>query len=237
MMGMIFAIGGGEIRTGETDKLNSLLISMAQKPSPNLLFLPTASHDAPGYIETVTQCFGGLGCSVKALCLYSEDFSQDSAQELFDWCDIVYVGGGDTVSMMDLWRKTNVDNMLISAYNNGKIMSGLSAGSICWFTFGHSDSEAFHKDGTWDYIKAFGLDLIHAAHCPHYNHEGRESFDNMLSKERICGIALEDGAAFIEENGQYRISLERPEAGAYLLKNQDGKQIKRRLLEGEEITL
>lgn len=236
-MGRIFAIGGGEIRTGQTDRLNGLLVSMAEKPSPNLLFIPTASHDAPGYIDTVNQCFGRLGCSVKALCLYSEEFSLTSAQELFDWCDIVYVGGGDTVSMMELWRQTNVDNMLISAYKLGKIMSGLSAGSICWFTFGHSDIEAFYKDGTWDYSKAFGLDLIHAAHCPHYNHEGRERFDDMLSEENICGVALEDGAAFIEENGQYKVALEQPEAGAYLIKSENGKQIKQRLFEGEKISL
>ena len=61
--------------------------------------------------------------------------------------DIIYVGGGDTVRMMEKWKEYNVNSYLKEAYEKGVVLSGISAGSICWFEFGHSDCDCFINNG------------------------------------------------------------------------------------------
>ena len=83
------------------------------------------------------------------------------------------------------------------------VLTGLSAGAICWFNCGHSDSESFHKEENWNYCWANGmLDIIHMAYCPHYNEEGRNSFDRMLLGKNMVGLAMENNTAFVENNGE-----------------------------------
>ena len=145
--------------------------------------------------------------------------------------DIIYVGGGDTARMMEKWREYKLDVYLVEAYNKGIVLSGLSAGSICWFMFGHSDSDSFLNKGQWGYTRVEGLGLIPAAHCPHYNEEGRESFGKMLERENISGIALEDNTAFIEIDGEYQILKSDKSRKAYLLKKHFNSIIKTELAE------
>jgi len=75
-MGRIVAIGGGEIKDGETLNIDKFIVSLSGKERPSLLFIPTASHDAEGYIETVKKVYGELGCDVKILCLTKENIEE-----------------------------------------------------------------------------------------------------------------------------------------------------------------
>jgi hypothetical protein len=93
------------------------------------------------------------------------------------------------------------------------------------------------NSGQWDYIRAYGLGLIPAAHCPHYNEEGRESFDAMMAGERLPGIALENGAAFVEIDGEYRIVKENGSAKAYLLKSRGDVLQKEEMVESRRYDL
>lgn len=236
-MGKIVAIGGGEIGLGETDKIDKYLVSLTNKENPKLLFIPTASQDAEGYINNVDEHFGKMGCIVDSLCIETKKYSDEEIQQLIFSSDVIYVGGGDTVRMMEKWREYNVDQYLIEAYQEGIVLSGLSAGSICWFKFGDSESDSFVNDGQWDYIRAYGVGLIPAAHCPHYNEEGRESFDQMMLEEDIPGIALEDRTAFVEVDGKYSIYKDSNQAKAYIIFNEEDKQIKKELEHKEEVQL
>lgn len=236
-MGKIVAIGGGERGLGETLKIDRYIVSLSNKKNPSLLFIPTASKDADEYISSTEEYFGKMGCSVKSLCLITRDYSDEEIRELIFNSDIIYVGGGDTLRMMEKWREFSVDKYLIEAYKQGIILSGISAGSICWFSFGHSDSDSFVNEGQWDYIRVYGLSLIPAAHCPHYNEEGREGFDQMMLNEDIPGIALEDGTAFIEVDGAYSIYKHNSEAKAYIIQNTNGHQIIIELEDKAEIKL
>jgi dipeptidase E len=71
--------------------------------------------------------------------------------------------------MMRIWRRLGVDKVLKGAYEAGIVLAGISAGSICWFDSGHSDSMSFYNPRNWKYINVKGLGLIHGVHCPHYN--------------------------------------------------------------------
>lgn len=235
-MGKIVAIGGGEISNRETEPIDKYLVSLARKERPRLLFLPTASGDAEGYIDIVKRYFEELGCSVDHLSLNKEKYEQQEIRQKILTADIIYVGGGDTVSMMSRWKTLHVDECLREAYAKGVIMSGLSAGSICWFQYGHSDSDSFHGSSIWDYVRAYGLGLIPSSHCPHYNEVGRESYDEMIGEDQIPGIALENQTALVYIDGVCRIIKSDEKKNAYLLRMIDGRLAKT-LLGGEEFEL
>ncbi len=233
-MGKIVAIGGGEIRTGETLPIDRYVVGLSEKPNPKLLFIPTASGDPQGYVDTVKKVYGNLGCEVDALLLVDADISEEEIHRKILSSDIVYVGGGDTVRMIEIWKSKKVDVFLKEAYEKGTVLSGLSAGSICWFQKGHSDSDSFRNpDGFWDYVQAPGIGLIPAIHCPHYNEKGRKSFDGMMKNEKIPGIALENDCALVVKDGMYRIVKSDDQRKAYLLKNEGGKVSKTELVSKE----
>jgi len=78
--------------------------------------------------------------------------------------DIVYVGGGNTLLMMRIWRRFGLDKVLKGAYEAGIVLAGISAGSICWFDSGHSDSMSFYNPRNWKYINVKGLGLMRGVH-------------------------------------------------------------------------
>lgn len=137
-MKKLVAIGGGEIgQSGypvETTKIDKEIIRLTGKRNPRLLFIPTASSDSKSYFEAVKKHFGKrLGCKTDVLYLIKEKPTRKEIEEKILNSDMIYVGGGNTLKMMKVWRKTGVDKVLKQAYNKGVVLSGLSAGSICWF--------------------------------------------------------------------------------------------------------
>lgn len=225
-MGRIVAIGGGDLQT--TEELNQYMIKSSKKVNPNVLFIGTASDDAEGYIDRIKTVFGRLGCEVRALCLVTEHPSEVEIDELLAWANIIYVGGGDTVSMMKKWREYGLDYKLRDIYKNDTaVLGGISAGAICWFECGHSDSEAFSGKENWNYTFAEGmLGIHHFVLCPHYNEEGRDSFDTMMKEKQFVGLALENETAFVEENGVISFIRSRKDARAYKVSYQNGNMTK-----------
>ena len=161
-MKKIIALGGGEIgRPGypiETTQIDKEIIKLTGKKNPKLLFIPTASSDSESYYEVVKKHFGKrLGCKTNVLYLIKEKLSQKEIKEKILNSDIIYVGGGDTLKMMRVWKKNGVDKILKQAYEKGVVLSGLSAGSICWFKYGISDSKRFTNPNA-GLIKVSGLE-------------------------------------------------------------------------------
>ena len=231
-MGRIVAIGGGELRAGETLPIDRYIVSLARSESPRLLFIPTASHDSAGYIELVQDVYGSLGCTVEALCLYGEE-SDDEIRRKVLTADIIYVGGGNTEAMMELWRSRSVDRYLRQAYRAGTVLAGLSAGSICWFIAGHSDSEFIAGTDQPVYKWVRGLGLLPFLHCPHYNEPERQGFDGFVDGQVADAIALENNTAFVELDGEYFVIRSNESARAFLL-SWDGAAVHKRALSGEK---
>lgn len=218
----IVAIGGGEIgRPGypvETTGIDKQIISLSGKKNPAVLFLPTASTDSTGYYEVFNQHYGKrLGCNVLVLNLYSKP-SITTIEHAIRSADIMYVGGGNTLKMMMLWRRMGVDKLLAQAYENGTVLCGLSAGAICWFEGGLSDSRSFTSGGkVWNYINVHGLDLENLLICPHYDVEpGRSpALKKSLEGTRKVAVALDNCSAIEIKDETFRILLSKPSAKAY----------------------
>lgn len=220
-MKKIIAIGGGEIgRPGfsvETMQIDKEIIRLTGKKKPRLLFIPTASSDSVSYVETVQKHFGQtLGCKIDVLYLIGTDFNTKEIEEKVFGSDIIYVGGGNTLKMMKIWRKIGLDKILKQAYEKGIVLSGVSAGSICWFELGSSDSRKF-IDPKADLIKVSGLGFIKALHCPHYDFEKdrKPELKKMMKNTSGIAIAIDNCCAIEIIDDTYRIISSKPNANAY----------------------
>ncbi|NTW27663.1 MAG: type 1 glutamine amidotransferase-like domain-containing protein [Candidatus Moranbacteria bacterium] len=232
-MRKIIAIGGGEIgRIGvknETLGIDREIIKLSGKTNPKLLFIPTASGDASGYVESVQKYFGKkLGCKVDSLELILKKYTKKELEDKILKTDIVYVGGGNTLKMMKVWRKLGVDSLLEKAMKKGIVLSGLSAGSICWFRYGNSDSARFGKNKEASMMRVKGLDMIPALHCPHYDVEnGREeSLKEMMKRNKGVAIAIDNCSAIEIVGDQYRILKTKKTANTYKVYWKSGKYFK-----------
>jgi dipeptidase E len=164
----LVAIGGGEMKTGETLELDRIVVGLTGKPHPNALFIPTAANDSLEYCATFGSIYGGkLGCETEALLLYRDPSGPSRMLELLDWADLVYVGGGNTIKMLDRWRESGL-NLALSAFaESGRVISGLSAGANCWFRHGNTDQP--YKEGRRDICtqRTDGLGFVDMSFCPH----------------------------------------------------------------------
>ncbi|MBQ8995977.1 MAG: peptidase E [Oscillospiraceae bacterium] len=215
-MGRVVAIGGGELDT--THNINKYIVELTGKKRTNLLFIGTASHDAEDYISAIRKEFESLGCAVSSLSLTTKSYDDKEINSLLSEADIIYVGGGDTRTMMQIWKQYSLDKKLKEIYENDlAVLAGLSAGAICWFRSGHSDSNSFDCTEEWEYIILDGmLGLYPYCLCPHYNEEGRDTFDFMVSDLDYDGLALENDTAFVEVYGKQFFIGTRKGAKAWL---------------------
>ncbi len=209
---MVIAIGGGKMfipcRPPETFAIDRSIASMARaiklKEDINFLFIPTASNDDILYCNTMYNIYRlRLGCNYRHLRLLKERQTNFEIIQKINWADIIYVGGGNTRFMMEIWKKSGVDSLLRDAYHNkSTIMTGMSAGSICWFTGGSSDSEKHDGVKDWKPIWVEGLGLVGMEHSPHYSSEGwrkketekraKETGKNILCLDDNCAMVFVD---------------------------------------------
>jgi peptidase E len=139
--------------------------------------------------------------------------------------DVIYVGGGSTANLIAVWRTHRLDVAIRDAWSRGSILSGVSAGMVCWFTGGLTDSY-----GGLERLND-GLGLIEATACPHYDgDERRRAFHQTIAEGSGMGYAAEDGAALHFAGTAFAEAVSsRPEAGAYRVVRVDGRAVETRL--------
>jgi len=197
-MRQIIAMGGGGFSM-EPDNLalDQYVLEQTHKPNPKVCFLPTASGDADGYILNFYKAFSTLQCQPSFFSLFRLP-TADLEGFLLEQ-DVIYVGGGNTRSMLALWREWELDKFLFNAYQAGAILTGVSAGANCWFENCSTDS----LPGEYQVLNCLGY--LAGSFCPHYDGEPerRPSYQGMIQKGLLRdGYAAEDGVAvhFIDEN-------------------------------------
>ncbi len=193
----IIAIGGGGFGRSPGDmKIEKYIISLSNAQKPNICFIPTASGDNDLYKLNFYQVFTKLDCTPTHIDFFKRTIG---LEQHINKQDIIYVGGGNTKSMLAIWRDWGLDVIIKKAYQKGVIMSGVSAGAICWFSKGITDS--------WqnDLSIIDCLDLIKGNCCPHFDEEPcREPYVNSIVKEGVIEdcIAIEGCSALHVKNEQ-----------------------------------
>lgn len=213
----IVSIGGGSIETGATAAIDREILRLSGAAHPRLLFIPTASADDPGYCDNARRHFGGrLGCRVETLLVWKKSVpAAEIARKIRD-ADVLYVGGGNTLKMVNRWKRLGIDRLLRQAGRRGAVLCGLSAGAICWYRWGNSDSRIKYP-GDKTLIRVSGLGLVDALMCPHYDGEAHRqaSLKAMMRRTPGMAIALEDCAALVVVDGRWRVLTSRRGQKAY----------------------
>ena len=204
-MKRIIAIGGGELRERTTLKIDEYIAALANARAgenrANALFIPTASHDYMPYYNTFHKVYTGI-FNIKtdvALTVFKE-VDMEKMRAKFQKADVIYVGGGDTVFMIEHWKKTGLLSLIEDAYRRGVIIAGLSAGAICWFSDIYTDSQAALGEGD-KYAMFQGLSWINGKISPHYGSRMLD-FDKIVCYNFHCAYGIEDDAALVIENGE-----------------------------------
>ncbi|WP_199426997.1 Type 1 glutamine amidotransferase-like domain-containing protein [Thermaerobacillus caldiproteolyticus] len=211
-MRQIIALGGGGFSM-EPDNplLDWYILKQTKKTTPKICFIPTASGDSDHYISRYYNFFNKQNCKPSHLSLFKPP-TRDLEGFILEK-DIIYVGGGNTRNLLVLWKEWGLDDILRKAWNQGIVLAGISAGSICWFEEGVTDSFGEELEA----MKCLGF--LKGSHCPHYDGELdiRHSYHKLIYSGAIqAGIAADDGVAihYIEQNISNIVSS-RPKAKAY----------------------
>jgi dipeptidase E len=203
-MRKIIAIGGGELKERTTLKIDEYIANLAKiragEKRANALFIPTASHDYMPYYNTFHKVYTGV-FDIKtdvALTVFKE-VDLEKMKGKFEKADMIYVGGGDTVFMLESWEKSGLLPLIKDAYDRGVVIAGLSAGAICWFSDIYTDSLKTENGNEYAIFK--GLGWLNGVVSPHYN-ERQIEFDKLVAENFKSAFGIENDAAMVFENEQ-----------------------------------
>jgi dipeptidase E len=192
--------------------LDDYVLGLTGKPRPRVCFLPTASGDADHYVVRFYRQFA-TRCDASHVSLFRRDreaVESDFAAHLLSQ-DLIYVGGGNVVSMLGAWRANGLHSILRRAWRQGVVLCGPSAGSLCWFA---EALTAFHSAP----YRVQGLGLLPHSNCVHYDAEPerREEYRRFVGDGMQPGYAADDGAALHFRGKELaRVVSSRPHARAY----------------------
>ena len=210
----MLAIGGGMLMPRDSAPLQvKYAMELTGRPRPKLCVLNTAVGDDPGAYLRVYDRLAETQARVRHLALFPMPNVADP-EDLLMSQDVIFVGGGSVANMVAVWRVHRIDEILRKAWQAGIVLAGSSAGGICWFEGGTTDS--FGRE-----LRPFtdGLGLLSGSYCPHYNSErGRRPLYHKLIAEGTlpAGLACDDGvgAHFVDEE-LTEVIADRPGSAAY----------------------
>ncbi len=215
IMKQIIALGGGGFSM-EPDNplLDDYILKQVASNNPKICFIGTASGDAEGYINRFYHSFNKMECRPNHLSLFKPPTR--NLQEYILEQDIIYVGGGNTKNLLILWKEWGLDQILKHAYDQEILLCGISAGAICWYEEGLTDSFGDQLEP----IKALGF--LKGSHSPHYDGESnrRPAYQELIKAGKLnSGVAADDGVGLHYINGELaNIVSSRPNAAAYRVK-------------------
>lgn len=207
----IVAMGGGGFESGSVGTpMEGFLLSLVERPRPRICFVPTASGDDRRVVAGFYDAFGRRA-EATWLPLFERRDTDLRARILEQ--DIVFVWGGNTANMLTIWRAHGLDQILREAWERGIVMAGMSAGAMCWFEAGVTDSFGAGLAPLRD-----GLGILTGSVCPHYDAEPlrRPTYRRLVGEGFPGGYAIDDLAALVFRGRELEeVVSGSPEARAY----------------------
>ncbi len=215
-MSAVVAIGGGDMAAGENLPIDQRIVALTNLSRPRALFIGTAGGDDPEQIAAFQAHYGArLGCEVDVLTLLRDRPPAETIARKFAQAELIYVGGGNSLRMLKLWRRLGIDRHFRAARARGCVLAGLSAGGLCWFRYGYSASRKYSNPDNFPYIRIRALGWFNAVFCAHALAEQRlQPFREFMRGQYCVGLALDDHAAIEIIDDRWRILRSRPQAHA-----------------------
>ena len=207
----IIAIGGGGFGANPGQGIiEAYILKQTKKKKPKICFIPTATGDNEAYKVNYYSTFTKLDCEPTHLDFFKRT---PDLKKLILNQDAIFVGGGNTKSMLAVWKDWGLDKILRTAYRNGVVMSGVSAGAICWFQQGVTDS--WSSD-----LKIMScLNFVKGTCCPHYDEEPerKPAVKKFLMSGKIKDVYTVDGgvALHIKDEKEFKSVVFRKDKGSY----------------------
>ena len=205
--------GGGFSMEADNPLLDDFVLSLARGSPPRVCFVATASGDSAAYVADFYRAFAARDCRLSDIGLFDRRIDDLRGHVLAQ--DVVYVGGGNTASLLAVWRAHGLDRVLTEAWHAGVVLAGISAGMNCWFQ--QSVTDSFEPDA----LAALddGLGLLAGSACPHFDGEERRrpTYRRLVSEGVLRdGWAADDGAALVFAGEDlHEVVASRPDAAAY----------------------
>lgn len=222
-MRTIFAMGGGGFTMEpENPALDDFILSLTGKPSPKVLFLPTASGDPNEHIHKYMGAFSEKVCQPEHLSLFRLGSHPVDLEELLFAQDVIYVGGGSMKNLLAIWRVHELDRILRACWDRGIILAGLSAGAMCWMEWGVTKSTG-HPEAVP------GLGLLPGSLTVHYDGEvdRRPVYLQAVADGVIPpGYAADDGVGLLFREREFvKAVSSRPDGRAFRVERRDGEAV------------
>jgi len=210
----VLAVGGGMLMPRDAVPLQvKYAIELTGQARPRLCVLNTAVGDDPNAYLRFYDRLAETPARVRHLALFPMPNVTDP-EDLLMSQDVIFVGGGSVANMLAVWRVHGIDEILRKAWHAGIVLAGSSAGGICWFEGGTTDSFGMRLRPFTD-----GLGMLPGSFCPHYNseQERRPLYRRLVADGTLPdGVACDDGAGahYVDET-LAELVADRPEANAY----------------------
>ncbi len=223
--------GGGFSAEPDNRLIDDFILSLSPRQPAKVCFVPTASADSAAYLVQFYRAFSGRALATDLTLFDPPSLPRrpPKTSELGTFVaeqDIIYVGGGNTANLLAMWRTHGLDKLLRDAWMRGAILCGVSAGMICWFRGGVTDSF-----GDLEALSD-GLGLLDATACPHYDgeEERRPTYHRLIGEGLPWGYAADDGAALHFRGTELlEVVSSQAAAAAYRVELVDGRVVETRL--------
>jgi dipeptidase E len=224
----IVAMGGLSWEEDESLPLQDYFLSFARRERPKVLFVPTALGDDA---EASLYAYAQLGDRAEVKHLPFFPWPPSNLRELALDQDVIYVSGGNTANALAIWRVHGFDEILREAWERGVVLTGWSAGMICWFEAGVTDSFGPQLEGMRD-----GLGFLSGSACPHYDGEERRRpvYQELVKNGFPGGVAADDAVGLHYVGTELKEAVTaRDGSGAYRVDSGGETPIAPRILEKE----
>lgn len=215
--------GGGFSMESRNTVLDDFALGLSGKRKPRVCFVPTASGDSDMYIKKFYRLMPTWRCNPSHLCLFNHNTTDPRKHLLAQ--DVIYVGGGNMANMLAVWRLQGIDRVLETAWHEGIVLAGTSAGGSCWFDGCSTDSF-----GALAPLRD-GLGFLRGSFCPHYDGEKqrRPTLHRMIGAGQLPSAYAVDNCAALHFEGRRLVTVitSRPSAKAYRVESCQGRVIER----------
>lgn len=216
----LMLIGGGDIGRAdtkyETGTIDEEVVKMTNKEEPNFLFISLASSFGDSYYKIIKDIYKNLGCKTGKISNKTLSHMEVVEKKIKE-ADIIYIGGGDTVKLVNILKETGMDKMLKESLDNNTVLAGVSAGAIAYLKYGLSDVEIMNNISN-NYVKVDGLNFLDYMFVPHFSSDPKKKLDleNVLRKNNdIKAYCLDNCAALKIEDDKISVIKSKSDAKCY----------------------